>query len=312
MTLLFATFTIGFILSILALGILISFRIFGFADITAEGSLTMGAAVSAAFIASGGGTLSATILAMAAGTLAGLATGILHVKFKINALLSSILVMTSLYSINLHIMGKSNISLTDETTILSAADSIFLSLARGASEFYLFGHPVKIKIFSTLCFSLAIAAITAGLLYWFLKTEIGAALRATGDNRQMASALSINTDFMIISGLAISNALVALSGSLLAQYQGFADVQMGIGMLVWGLASVIIGEALVRERSLGLWLTSVIMGSVFFRLLVAIALRFGMNPNDMKLVTAIFVLAALILPDLLKKKFFFRSGAKNC
>jgi putative ABC transport system permease protein len=140
-----------------------------------------------------------------------------------------------------------------------------------------------------------------GVLYMFFRTNIGTAMRATGDNAQMIRALGVNTGNMIVIGLALSNGLIAFSGALLAQYQGFADVQMGIGMVVWGLASVIIGEALVQTRQLGLTITGAVMGSILFRLLVAIALRWGLNPNDLKLITAVFVFVALILPGLLAK-----------
>jgi putative ABC transport system permease protein len=150
-----------------------------------------------------------------------------------------------------------------------------------------------------LAFTAAVA--TGAALYAFFKTDLGAAMQAAGDNSQMIRALGVNVENMIVMGLAISNGLVALSGALLAQYQGFADVQMGIGMIVWGLASVIIGEALIGVRQLGLVIAGAIMGSVLFRMLVAIALRAGLDPNDLKLVTAAFVFLALILPGLLKK-----------
>jgi putative ABC transport system permease protein len=143
--------------------------------------------------------------------------------------------------------------------------------------------------------------LVGAVMYVFFQTNLGTSMRATGDNAQMVRALGVNDDNMIILGLGVSNALVALGGALLAQYQGFADVQMGIGMVVWGLASVIIGEALVATRSLGLSITGAVMGSVLFRLLVAIALRVGLDPNDLKLATAVFVFLALITPALLKR-----------
>jgi putative ABC transport system permease protein len=152
-----------------------------------------------------------------------------------------------------------------------------------------------------LVFTLLGVLVVGILLYLFFRTQIGTAMRATGDNPQMIRALGVNTGTMIVLGLALSNGIVALSGALLAQFQGFADVQMGIGMVVWGLASVIIGEALVRTRNLGLTIAGAIMGSVLFRLLVAVALRIGLNPNDLKLITALFVFIALVLPQFLKK-----------
>ncbi len=306
MSLLLATFTIGLILSIIAIGVLISFRIFNFADITSEGSLALGAAVTASLItAKYCGSIAAVLLASLSGALSGALTGVLHTKFKINALLAGILVMTALYSINLHIMGKSNVALMNEETVFTSFNK-FLSINEAASEkIKIIGFTVNYKDFSAAVLSLIIVIFCGVLLYIFLNTEPGIAMRATGNNPQMASALGVNTDAMTIAGLAIANALAAFSGGLLASYQGFADVQIGLGMLVWALASVIIGETLVRERSIGLAIISVIMGSIFFRLLVAIALRFGMNPNDMKLITAVFVLLALILPEsgrLIRKK----------
>ena len=146
-----------------------------------------------------------------------------------------------------------------------------------------------------------VVAAVGALLYVFFRTNLGTAMRATGDNPQMIRALGVNVDNMIVLGLALSNGLIALSGALLAQYQGFADVQMGIGMVVWGLASVIIGEALVGGRDLGFLITGAVMGSVLFRLLVAVALRGGLNPNDLKLVTALFVFAALVVPGFVRR-----------
>jgi len=303
MALLLGTFTMGFILSLLAIGVLISFRIFNFADITAEGSLTLGASVAAILITGKYfGPLSVLVIAAAAGAAAGAVTGVLHTKFKINALLSGILVMTALYSINLHVMGKSNVALMNEETIFTFFNKLLAISETAGKPIIFMGFPVSLKELSAAGLSFIFAAACGIMLFWFLQTQLGSAMRATGNNAQMAAALGVNTDLMIISGLAVSNAFAALAGAVLSSYQGFADVQMGIGMLVWGLASVIIGETLVRARSLGLAITSAVMGSIFFRLLVAIALRFGMNPNDMKLITALFVLTALILPSLYKKK----------
>jgi putative ABC transport system permease protein len=286
MSLLFGAITIGLILALLSLGIFISFKIFNFADITAEGSVTLGASVAAALIVSGTDPFIATIAAMAAGFVAGTLTGVIHTKFNINGLLSGILVMTALYSVNLHIMGKSNLPLLSEETVITRIEKIRLI---SSSEMW-----ILIFILMAVCF-------TGLLLYLFLKTNIGTSMRATGNNPQMIRALGVNTKIMITLGLAIANALIALSGAILAQYQGFADVQMGIGMLVWGLASVIIGEALVGDKSIGSLIAGAILGSVIFRLLVAIALRWGMNPNDLKLITAVFVFIALILPRYIKK-----------
>jgi putative tryptophan/tyrosine transport system permease protein len=301
MTLLIGALTIGFILSLLALGVLISFRIFDFPDITAEGSITLGAAVAATLLVRGVSPLIATLAAVVAGMLAGATTGILHTKFKINGLLAGILVMTALYSINLHVMGRSNVPLLSVATFTTGAEHFATGFLHGAENVVLFGWEVSARDISVLLFSFLFAALVGLLLYAFMRTDLGTAMRATGDNSQMIRSLGVSDGNMIVLGLAVSNGLIALAGALLAQYQGFADVQMGIGMLVWGLASVIIGEALVGVRQLGYTITGAVMGSVLFRLLVAIALRWGLNPNDLKLITAVFVFFALILPGMLAK-----------
>ena len=301
MSLLIGTFTIGFILSLLGLGVFISFRIFAFPDITADGSITLGASVAATLLVHGVSPTLASLAAFAAGMLAGTCTGTLHTRFKINSLLSGILVMTALYSINLHIMGRSNVPLLSITTLATQAERIGLGFAHGGAAFQLAGWEVSVRdasVFVAIALSVALAGT---LLYLFLRTNLGMAMRATGDNVQMIRALGVNNANMIVFGLAISNGLVALSGSLLAQYQGFADVGMGIGMVVWGLASVIIGEALVGANQLGLTIVGAVMGSVLFRLMVAVALRWGLNPNDLKLITAGFVFVALIVPQFLRK-----------
>lgn len=300
MLLLIGALTIGLILSLLALGVFVSFRIFHFPDITADGSITLGGAVAAVLIVAGVHPLLASAAAFGAGALAGMTTGVLHTRFKINGLLSGILVMTALYSINLHIMGKSNVPLMSERTLASLAESAGVSFL-GASSVDIFGWETSARDVATLLLSLVAAAAIGAMLYLFLRTNLGAAMQAAGDNAQMTLAMGVNVDNMIVLGLAISNGLIALSGALLTQYQGFADVQMGIGMVVWGLASIIIGEALVGTRDLGLVITGGIMGSVLFRLLVALALRGGLNPNDLKLVTAAFVFIALVLPPLLQR-----------
>jgi putative ABC transport system permease protein len=311
MTLLIGALTIGFILSLLALGVLISFRIFAFPDITAEGSITLGAAVAATLLVHGAGPLAATMGAVIAGMLAGAATGVLHTKFSINGLLSGILVMTALYSINLHVMGRSNIPLLSTATFVTQAEGLGARLVSGSEIVNVFGWEVSARDISVLIFSFLIAAAVGATLYIFFRTDLGTAMRATGDNSQMIRALGVSDGNMIVLGLAVSNGLVALAGALLAQYQGFADVQMGIGMLVWGLASVIIGEALVGVRQLGYTITGAVMGSVLFRLLVAIALRWGLDPNDLKLITAIFVFFALIVPGLLEKLGARKAGAAH-
>jgi len=301
MSLLVGTFTIGFILSLLALGVFISFRIFAFPDITADGSVTLGASVAATLLVHGVTPPIASLAAFAAGTLAGACTGALHTRFKINPLLSGILVMTALYSVNLHIMGSSNVPLLSVNTLATQAERIGVKLMRGTASFDLAGWDVSVRDASVLG-AIVLAVLLAGtLLYWFLRTNLGMAMRATGDNVQMIRALGVNDGNMIVFGVAISNGFVALSGALMAQYQGFADVGMGIGMIVWGLASVIIGQALVGTNQLSLTIVGTVMGSVLFRLMVAVALRWGLSPNDLKLITAAFVFVALIIPQFIRK-----------
>jgi putative ABC transport system permease protein len=209
--------------------------------------------------------------------------------------------MTALYSVNLHVMGKSNIPLLTQTTLFTYVEKLTRSVFTHAETISMAGWNVQLRDLMVMMVLLISITLAGSILSWFFRSHFGTAMRATGNNQNMIRALGVNTDWMIILGLGLANGMIGLSGSLLAQYQGFADAQMGIGMLVWGLASVIIGEALVNTRSVGLLITGAIMGSVFFRILVAIALRLGMNPNDLKLITALFVLIALVLPSLVKK-----------
>ena len=301
MTLLIGATTIGLILALLALGVYLSFRIFNFPDITADGSITLGAAVTATLLVHHVPPALATLAGFAAGVVAGMTTGVLHTKFKINGLLSGILVMTALYSVNLHVMGKSNVPLLNESTLASQAENIGMKWFHASTDLDVFGWTVGLRDAATLLGMLILVSLLGLMLYLFFRTNLGTAMRATGDNPQMIRALGVSVDFIIILGLALSNGLIALAGALLAQYQGFADVQMGIGMVVWGLASVIIGEALVGGSGVGLLITGAVIGSVLFRLLVAIALRWGLNPNDLKLITAGFVFVALVAPALLRK-----------
>jgi putative tryptophan/tyrosine transport system permease protein len=302
MSLLIGSITIGLILALLALGIFISFRIFDFPDITAEGSFTFGAATAAALIIAGWNPILASLVAFIAGMVAGAITGIIHTRFKINPLLAGILVMTALYSINLHVMGRSNMPLMSQTTVFTWVDNFSNSFSGENAKTIILGWEVATKDLWTLFFCFIAIVAFSFFLWWFFKTNIGTAMRATGDNDQMIRALGVNTKTMIIVGIGISNGFIALAGAMLAQYQGFADVQMGIGMMVWGLASVIIGEAIINDHSLGFVIIGAVVGSILFRLLVAIALRWGLNPNDLKIITALFVFIALILPGIMKNK----------
>jgi putative ABC transport system permease protein len=309
MTLVIGAFTIGLILSLLSMGVWISFRILRYCDITVDGSITLGASVAAVMLMHGWSPWTATIAATLAGGAAGFATGVLHTKFRIQELLAGILVMTALYSVNLRVMGRSNVPLINVDNIASPAAGILTRSTGGADSINILGWPVPIPDAAMLITVLIITAIVALLIHRFLLTHLGTAMRATGENPQMVRAQGVNNQVMVVFGLVCANALVGMSGGLLAQYQGFADVQMGIGMIVWGLASIIIGEALVARCTPGLALCGAIMGTILFRLLVAIALRWGLNPNDLKLVTAVFVFAALVLPSGVK--YFIQKRSKE-
>lgn len=301
MTLLIGSLTIGLILSLLAFGILISFRVVAFEDLTVDGSFTLGGATAAALIVSQTHPLIATLGAALAGAAAGAITAVLHTKFGINRLLSGILVMTGLYSVNLRVMGKSNVPLLSERTVMDYADGIASVLFREAGVINIAGWEATGRDLSSLILMGIIAVVVGLVLFAFFRTNLGFAMSAVGDNSKMIRALGVDVERMTIFALFVGNGLIGLAGALMAQYQGFADVQMGIGMLVWGVASVILGESLVGTKKIGFLIGGALMGSVLFRLLVAIALRWGLNPNDLKLITAVFVFAALVLPKFVSK-----------
>ena len=309
MSLVFGAFTMGFILALLSMGVWISFRVLRYTDITVDGSITLGAAVAAVWLVRGGSPWMATLLAAMAGGAAGWVTGTLHTKCKIQELLSGILVMTALYSINLRIMGRSNLPLMQTRHI---ADPVVQWLQRwhSGNAMMVMGWRVPLQDVAMLLSVGGITIFVAVLLRYFLLTHLGTALRATGENAQMIRAQGVHHQRMQVFGLFCANGLVGLAGALLAQYQGFADVQMGIGMIVWGLASIIIGEALVGRLSPGMALCGAIMGTILFRLLIAIALRWGLNPNDLKLVTALFVFVALVFPDRIKALLIWKRRAR--
>lgn len=277
----------GIIFALMALGVYLTFRILDFPDLTVDGSFTTGGSVAAVMIINGYSPLLATVVAMLAGFIFGSMTGILHTKGKINALLAGILSMIALYSINLRIMGKANIGLLGEETLMSQVGSFTSAFGQSLAKY------------STLIMVALLVIVIKLVVDWFLDTEVGLALRATGDNPRMIRSFSTNTDNTIIIGLALSNGLVALSGALMAQYQGFSDVSMGIGMIIVGLASVIIGEAIFGDRSIKRATLAVIGGAIIYRLVVALALRVGLSPSDMKLMTALIVIVALITPKII-------------
>jgi len=299
----FGSFEAGAIYALMALGVYLSFRILDFPDMTVDGSFVTGASVAAVLIVGGMNPFLATAAAIIVGFIAGCMTGLLHTKGKINPLLSGILMMIALYSINLRIMGKSNVPLLQEETIFTNLISFWQGLRIDDSINGLFGvlglGDVVPKTWGILIVMLLVAYIVKKGLDFFLKTDIGLAIRATGDNETMIRSFSADTDMLKILGLGLSNAMVAFSGALVAQYSGFSDVGMGIGMIVIGLASVIIGEAVFGAKKIVRATLAVIGGSILYRLIVTMALRVDfLETGDMKLITAIIVIFALILPKI--------------
>lgn len=299
MTLVIGALTLGLILSLVGLGVYISSRIINFRDLTVDGAMTFGAAVTSVLLVRGVPPIPATLGGFAAGFVAGAVTGVIATKLGVNGLVAGILVMTGLFSVNLHVMGKSNISLSQATTIGTYADRAGRAVTGDVTTLYLLGWPVGPGDLAWLALAAVAAVLSAVALYAFFRTDYGQAMRAAGDNEQMIRALGVDVSNVTIVALAVSNGLIGLAGALYAQYQGFTDVQMGIGMLVFGIASVILGEALTATKQVGLMIAGTVLGAVFFRLLIAIALRAGLDPNDLKLTYALFVLAALVAPDVL-------------
>jgi len=293
----------GLVFGIMVLGVFITYKILDFPDLTVEGTFPLGAAVAAKVIFSGGDPLWGTFLAIIAGSLAGLITGLLHTKLKLTNLLSGILTMTLLYSLNLRIMGRPNIPLLGKVTLLEEIKNFFPNLSMD----YLIPF-----------FFLFIVIIIKFILDYFLSTEIGLTIIATGDNEQMIKSLGVNTDFTKIVGLCLSNALVGLSGALFAQYSGFADVNMGLGTVVSGLACVIIGISIIKIPTI-FWRTiAVLVGSLIYRFLMIVALRYGYSlgfkPGDLKLISVLLVIIALTVPVIKQKLNFierFNLGRKD-
>jgi putative ABC transport system permease protein len=276
----------GLVYGFVAIGVYITFRVLAFPDLTVDGSFPLGGAVAAILIINGVNPWLATIAALCAGLIAGLGTSLLHTKLRINALLAGILMMVGLYSVNLMIMGRANIPLLREVTIFD--------------QFAQFVN-TETNISLALIFVLILAAIILTILNWFLRTEVGLALRATGQNQQMVRGLGGDTDMTTILGVSISNGLVALSGAIISQNQGFTDVGMGIGMIILGLASVIIGEGIFRPKNITAFLLAVMGGAFIYRLFIGIALRLGLPPTNLKLITALLVIIALAVPYIQKR-----------
>jgi putative ABC transport system permease protein len=280
----------GFVYGIMVLGVYLTFRILDFPDLTVDGSLPLGASVSAVALTHGINPFISLIFALGCGFLAGVVTALLNTKLKIIHLLASILTMIALYSINIRIMGGPNISLLGTQNVLSPLESMGLP-----------GYIASPFIFGIL------ALCATGLLIWFLHTELGQAVMATGCNPQMIISQGVNTHNVIILGVGISNALVAFSGALIAQNQGASDVNMGVGTIIAGLASVIVGETVFGKSSIARACIAVLMGSVMYRIAIALALgirwgRISFTPSDLNLITALLVIAALVAPKI-KERF---------
>ncbi|QPK79132.1 ABC transporter permease [Corynebacterium lizhenjunii] len=280
---------LGLIYAVLAIGVYLTFRVLDFPDLTVDGSFTTGAATAAVLISNDVNPFAASVAGFAAGCVAGLVTGLLHTKGGINGLLAGILTMIALWSINLRIMGSANIPLLSTSSVFDPVLDLM-------------GTWAGVGLLA------ASAAIVVAVVVWFLSTDLGLSLRATGDNEQMITSFGVSTDATKMLTLALSNGFVGLAGALVAQYQGFADISMGIGLILVGLASVIVGQALLPQRNMWLVVGSVAIGAVVYRLIIFAALSVGLNPNDMKLISALLVVAALLLPrlggsgNLLKRK----------
>ncbi|MFI5218204.1 MAG: ABC transporter permease [Bacteroidia bacterium] len=271
----------------LGLGIFLTLRIFNIPDITTDGSYTLGGAVTAIMLVNNFPPVITLMVAMSAGAIAGAITGIIHTKLKVHALLAGILVMTALYSVNLSIMGRSNIPLIKVQNIFTCINFSNIEIN---NQIYIF------------CF---FAFCLFSLLLFLLKTDFGIAMRATGNSENMVRSMGVNTQRMKITGLAIANGLTALSGFLITQYQGFADINMGIGIVISGLGAVIIGESLVKffkSNKIFVQILGVIAGTILFRLILAFALSSGLNPNYLKLITAAIVLLVVAITRFVKEE----------
>lgn len=280
----FAAVALGLSLSSIGFGIFITLKIFNIPDITTDGSYTLGAAVTAALLSNGYSFAVVIPAVFISGALAGTATGLIHTRFKINALLAGILVMTALYSVNLSIMGRSNIPLINTHSVFSY-------------------HFVSNDLANTLLVLSVIILSLSGILIFILRTDFGIAMRATGSSETMIRALGVNTNAMKIIGLAMANALTAFSGFLVCQYQQFADINMGIGIVIFGLGAVMIGETLMnilKVKGIVLNIISVIIGCIVFRLVIAWALSLGVDPNYLRLITSLIVLIIVVVPNLKK------------
>ncbi|NLK26794.1 MAG: ABC transporter permease [Clostridiales bacterium] len=294
----------GLTWAILALGVYLTFRILNFADMSCEGSFALGGCISAVLIVKMGWNPYLTlIIATLAGMAAGFLTGFLHTKLKIPAILSGILTMIGLYSVNLRIMGQANTSLLGHKTTVSLLKDILPEASSLGMK------DSTMQTWVTMGIGIVFSITVIALLYWCFGTEIGCCIRATGNNEVMVRAQGVNTDQMKTLGLIISNGLIAFSGALVTQSQGFADVKMGVGAIVIGLASIVIGEVMFQKpKNFAFRLFSIVIGSIIYRIIIAIVLQLGLNTDDLKLFTAVVVAIALSIPNLKKNKAYVRKG----
>ena len=278
---------LGLIYGVMALGVYLTFKVLNFPDLTVDGSFTTGAAVAAAMITTGQNPVLATLAGGGAGLIAGAVTGVLHTKGKIDGLLAGILTMIALWSVNLRIMG------TTKEDAVSAAN---LPLLRAETIFTPMWDAGLRRTWLSVLIIFAVVLVFKFIVDWFLSTNLGLAIQATGDNGPMIRSFGVSTDRSTILTLALSNGLVAMCGAMVAQFQGFADISMGIGLILVGLASVILGQAILGQRFIWVASLAVVIGAVLYRLIIFAALEIGLDPNDMKFITAALVVAALLLP----------------
>lgn len=284
MNLLLSSVSQGLLWSIMAIGVYCTFRILGLADLTAEGSFPLGAAISSSLIISGVNPALATLLALVGGAAARFVSGFLHTKWNVPALLSGIITMTGLYTINLRVMGKANITLIGQDTLMRTIEEWGVS-----------------RLNSVLIVGAVATGFMILVLHLFFHTEIGLAIRSTGDNQDMSEANGIRVNAMKVIGYMISNGLIALSGALLSQNNGYSDISMGIGTIVIGLASIIIGEVFFRNLTIAKRLLTIVLGSIIYRLLLLFVLEMNVQPQDLQLFSAILLAIALGLPSIRSK-----------
>lgn len=307
MNLLVGTLAIALLLSVAVLGVFVTFRVLNTLDLTADGAFGIGAAVVATALVRGASPVVATLVAIGAGMLAGTTTGLLNSRLRVDTLLAGILTSTALYSVMLYVMGGGDLSLTTRETVFSDAERVWRRL--GGGDITLFDTTVSAASWASVALLLLIVPLIALALEWFLRTQLGLAARAAGDNPDMARAQGVDVGRMVVLGIALANGLVGFSGALFAQYQGFANIQMALGTFVIAIGCLVLGEALLGRRRLRTQLAGAIVGTVLFRFLVSGALRLGLDPNSLKLATALFVVTVLVLHGSVRRALTGRARA---